>query len=97
VLRVRDFLSVAWPVAAEACAQPFESVTWLAAVQVVTGREGSGPEELAAGGIHRCCPRGAAGLGRAAGQRPGMPGGVRRAGQHRGRGYRAPPRLVPPY
>ena len=51
VLRVRDFLSVAWPVAAEACAQPFESVTWLAAVQVVTGREGGRPEELAAAGL----------------------------------------------
>jgi hypothetical protein len=31
VQRVRDFLSVAWPVAPEACAHPFESVTWLAA------------------------------------------------------------------
>jgi transposase len=51
VLRIRDFLSVAWPVAPEACAQPFESVTWLAAVQVVTGRDGGQPEDLAAAGL----------------------------------------------
>jgi transposase len=51
VLRIRDFLSVAWPVAAEACAQPFESVTWLAALQVVTGRCGGDPGELAAAGL----------------------------------------------
>jgi transposase len=48
VQRLRDFLSVAWPVAAEACAHPFESVTWLAAVQVVTLRCGGQPEKLAA-------------------------------------------------
>jgi len=51
VLRVRDFLSVAWPVAAEACAQPFGSVTWLAAMQVVTSRCGGQPEELADLGV----------------------------------------------
>ena len=51
VLRVRDFLSVAWPVAPEACRQPFESVTWLAAVQVVASRCGGQPEELAAAGL----------------------------------------------
>ena len=50
VLRVRDFLSVAWPAASEACAQPFKSVTWLAAVQVVTARSGGRPEQLAATG-----------------------------------------------
>jgi hypothetical protein len=44
VQRVRDFLSVAWPVAPEACAHPFESVTWLAAMQVVTSRCGGQPE-----------------------------------------------------
>jgi hypothetical protein len=48
VQRVRDFLSVAWPVAPEACAHPFESVTWLAALQVVTSRCGGQPEKLAA-------------------------------------------------
>ena len=36
VQRVRDFLSVAWPTVTETCAQPFVSVTWLAALQVVT-------------------------------------------------------------
>ena len=51
VQRVRDFLSVAWPVAAEACAQPFNSVTWLAAMQVVTSRCGGEPENLAALGL----------------------------------------------
>jgi hypothetical protein len=45
VQRVRDFLSVAWPVAPEACAHPFESVTWLAAMQVVTSRCGGQPEK----------------------------------------------------
>jgi transposase len=35
VLRVRDFLSVAWPAAVSACARPFGSVTWLAAVEAV--------------------------------------------------------------
>jgi transposase len=47
-LRVRDFLSVAWPSAAGACAQPFASVTWLAAVQAVAGRCGADPARLAA-------------------------------------------------
>jgi transposase len=51
VQRVRDFLSVVWPVAAEACAQPFNSVTWLAAMQVVTSRCGGEPEKLAALGL----------------------------------------------
>jgi transposase len=48
VLRVRDFLSVAWPAASEACAHPFASVTWLAALQQVTARCGGRPEQLAA-------------------------------------------------
>jgi transposase len=51
VQRVRDFLSVAWPVAPAACAEPFESVTWLAAVQLVAGRCGGQPESLAAIGL----------------------------------------------
>jgi transposase len=51
VQRLRDFLSVAWPVAAEACAHPFDSVTWLAAVHVVTSRCGGRPEKLAAMGL----------------------------------------------
>jgi transposase len=50
VQRVRDFLSVAWPVAPEACAEPFEPVTWLAAAQLVAGRCGGQPEQLAAEG-----------------------------------------------
>jgi transposase len=50
VQRIRDFLSVAWPVVTEACAVPFESVTWLAALQVVTARCGGDPARLAAVG-----------------------------------------------
>jgi transposase len=46
--RIRDFLSVAWPVVAETCAYPLESTTWLAAVQVVTSRCGGDPARLAA-------------------------------------------------
>ena len=48
--RIRDFLSVAWPTVAETCAQPLESVTWLAALQVVTSRCGADPGRLAAMG-----------------------------------------------
>jgi transposase len=50
VQRIGDFLSVAWPVVTEACARPFKSVTWLAALQVVTSRCGGQPEKLAAMG-----------------------------------------------
>ena len=50
VLRIRDFLSVAWPVVPEACVHPFASVTWLAALQVTASRCGGRPEELAAAG-----------------------------------------------
>jgi transposase len=51
VQRIRDFLSVAWPVVTEACAGPFESKTWLAALQVVTSRCGGDPGRLAALGL----------------------------------------------
>jgi len=51
VQRIRDFLSVAWPTVTEACAGPFESVTWLAALQVVTARCGGDPARLAALGL----------------------------------------------
>ena len=60
VQRVRDFLSVAWPTVTEACAQPLESVTWLAAVQVVTSRCGGQPGRLGrhgAAGVHGPRPR----------------------------------------
>ena len=50
VQRIRDFLSVAWPTVTETCAQPLESVTWLAALQVVTSRCGGQPGRLAAMG-----------------------------------------------
>jgi transposase len=51
VQRIRDFLPVAWPVVTEACVHPFDSVTWLAAVQVVTSRCGGDPARLAALGL----------------------------------------------
>jgi transposase len=47
VLRIRDFLSVAWPSAPSAAAQPFKSRTWLAAVETVTRECGSDPGKLA--------------------------------------------------
>ena len=47
VQRIRDLLSVAWPTVTGACAQPLESVTWLAALPVVTGRCGGQPGRLA--------------------------------------------------
>jgi hypothetical protein len=99
VLRVRDFLPVAWPKVPEACAQPFVSVTWLAALQQVTSRCGGQPEGLAAMGAEAF-----AALVRSA--VPGWGGkradgrvrrGVRRAGRRRGRGGLVPPRPVPPH
>jgi len=45
--RIQDFLSVAWPTVTGTCAQPLKSVTWLAAVQVVTSRCGGQPARLA--------------------------------------------------
>ena len=70
VQRIRDFLSVAWPAVTECCAHPFKSLTWLAAMQVVTGRCGGDPGRLAGLG-----PQGFTALVRAAvggwgGQRP---------------------------
>ncbi len=50
VQRIQDFLSVAWPTVTEACVHPFDSVTWLAALQVVTSRCGGDPARLAAMG-----------------------------------------------
>jgi transposase len=47
VLRIREFLSVAWPAVPGACADPFGSMTWLAALQVVTSRCEGDPGRLA--------------------------------------------------
>ena len=49
--RIREFLSVAWPVVTETCAHPLESKTWLAALQVVTDRCGGDPARLAVLGL----------------------------------------------
>ena len=40
VQQVRDLLECVWPAALEAAAQPFRSVTWLAALTVVIERDG---------------------------------------------------------
>jgi len=48
VQRIRDFLSVAWPTVTETCLHPLDSVTWLAALEVVTSRCGGQPASLAA-------------------------------------------------
>src|ERR1017187_8324487 len=45
--RIRDFLSEAWPAVTETCAEPFNSKTWLAALQVVTSQCGADPGKLA--------------------------------------------------
>jgi len=45
--RIRDLLSVAWPVMIETCAYPLESATWLVGLQVVTSRCGGQPGRLA--------------------------------------------------
>ena len=50
VQRAGDFLSVAWPAVTEACAQPFVSKTWLAAMYLVTSQCGGQPARLAAMG-----------------------------------------------
>jgi transposase len=67
--RVRDFLSVAWPVVTGACARPFESVTWLAALQVTAGRCGGQPEQLAAAGLGEFTAAVRAGVGGWGGRR----------------------------
>jgi transposase len=51
VQRTGEFLSVAWPAVTETCAHPFESKTWLAAMQLVTGQCGGQPARLAAMGV----------------------------------------------
>jgi hypothetical protein len=98
--RIRDFLSVAWPAVPETCARPLESVTWLAALQVVTARCGADPGKLAAMGEQEftALVRGAVfrRLGRPEGARPDQPPGLRRADRHRGRGRLLPPRPAPP-
>jgi hypothetical protein len=96
--RIRDFLSVAWPTVPEACARPLESVTWLAALQVVTARCGADPGKLAAMGEQEftaLVPQRGPRLGRPEGARPDQPPGLRRANRHRGRGRLLPPRHVP--
>jgi transposase len=70
VQRVRDFLSVAWPKVPEACARPFSSVTWLAGLQVVTGRCGGQPETLAAAGLEAFTALVRSAVGGWGGQRP---------------------------
>jgi transposase len=51
VLRLRSFLSVAWPAVPGTCADPFGSMTWLAALQVVASRCEGDPARLAGLGL----------------------------------------------
>lgn len=44
--QMRDYLSVAWSAALTAAVKPFESMTWLAAIAVVTDRCGADPAVL---------------------------------------------------
>jgi transposase len=73
VQRVRDFLSVAWPVVTETSAQPFKSVTWLAALAVVTSRCGGDPGRLAALGLEEFTALVRAAVPDWGGQRPYQP------------------------
>jgi transposase len=52
VLRIRSFLSVAWPSAVTAAVHPFVSVTWLGALQVAVEL---GPARLAGAGGEEFC------------------------------------------
>jgi transposase len=70
VQRIADFLSVAWPVVTEACVHPFDSVTWLAAVQVVTSRCGGDPARLAGLGPEEFTGLARSAVGGWGGQRP---------------------------
>jgi len=45
--RIGDFLSTAWPSAETAARVPFKSLTWLACLEVVTGRCGGDPARIA--------------------------------------------------
>ena len=55
VQRIRDFLSVAWPSAVTAACDPFGSLTWLSALEVVTSECGPDPARLAALGEEEFC------------------------------------------
>ena len=70
VQRIRDFLSVAWPVVTEACVHPFDSMTWLAAMGVVTSRCGGDPGRLAALGAEEFTALVRAAVAGWGGQRP---------------------------
>jgi len=70
VQRIGDFLSVAWPVVTETCARPFDSVTWLAAMQVITSRCGGDPGKLAGAGLDEFTAAVRAALPAWGGQRP---------------------------
>jgi hypothetical protein len=37
---MRDLLECAWPAALDTARQPFKSVTWMAGLSVITGRDG---------------------------------------------------------
>ena len=73
VQRIGDFLSVAWPAVTETCARPFESNTWLAAMQLVTSRCGGEPGPrggMGGGGVTARVRAPGRGWGGAAGDAP---------------------------
>jgi transposase len=53
VQQLRDLLECAWPAVLSAAADPFDSITWCAAVAVVLERCDGRPERLARGGYQR--------------------------------------------
>ena len=73
VQRIGDFLSVAWPAVTETCAQPCESTTWLAAVQLVTSRCSEQPAGWLRWGRRRSLPRSGPRSGTGVARRRGAP------------------------
>jgi transposase len=53
VQQLRDLLECAWPAVLTAAADPFDSMSWCAALAVVLGRCDGRPERLARGGYQR--------------------------------------------
>lgn len=53
VQQLRDLLECAWPAVLSAAADPFDSITWCAALAVVVRRCDGRPERLARGGYQR--------------------------------------------
>jgi transposase len=70
IQQMRDYLAVAWPAALTTAARPFVSVTWLAAIAVVTGQCGADPARLRGLGLDEFTAQVRRELPRFGGQRP---------------------------